>query len=248
MSTLVARPGVRAPMQPRIVDLGTVTRARRLVAALGGRFSLELGIEVDRGPKEIERWALASTLLRTDVPNEPWLRSWRAFERAGIDTIEVAGGRNREELAALLVFDDRAGEGERTAWRLQVLATALGRRHHGRVTSFGRAYEDPHRLESALATLPGWGPVSVRTFLRELRGVWPGAGPPLGARATRAAEHGHLPSSLDGLSALASAAHLDLRDLEAGLYRLTASHELGVCPGGEECPLLALDPEQYLRL
>ena len=34
-------------------------------------------------------------------------------------------------------------------------------------------------IAAALADLPGWGPVTVGLSLRELRGVWPGAPPPL---------------------------------------------------------------------
>jgi hypothetical protein len=231
----------------QVADLGRVSRARTLVWALGGRFSLELGIDVDRDPKEIERWALASTLLGTSVHVRPLHRSWHTLRRAGIETIAAAGEREREALIALLGAGRRRRYAERTADRLHFLATALVQRHGGRVASLGATLEDPHELECALAALPGWGPATVRTFLRELRGVWPGARPPLGARAATAAEHAHLPSSLAGLGTLAVAAHLDLRDLEAGLCRLAASHELAICPGGEECPFVSLDPEQYVH-
>jgi hypothetical protein len=234
--------------QEQVADLGSVSRARTLVGALGGRFSLELGIDVDGDQREIERWALASTLLGTSVPVRPLRRSWHALRRAGVETIAAAGEREREDLVALLGAGRRRRYAERTAERLHFLATALVQRHGLGLISLGETLEEPHELECTLVALPGWGPATVRTFLRELRGVWPGARPPLGTRAANAAEHAHLPSSLPGLGALAIAAHLDLRDLEAGLYRLAASHPLATCPGGEECSFVSLDPQQYVRV
>ncbi len=44
---------------------GDVWLARHVVDTLGGRYSAELGIDVDTGDAEIERWFLAATLLGT---------------------------------------------------------------------------------------------------------------------------------------------------------------------------------------
>jgi hypothetical protein len=89
--------------------------------------------------------------------------------------------------------------------------------------------------------------VTVRTFLRELRGVWFGATPRIGQDSARAAEHVHLPVTLEGLGSLALVAHLDPRDLEAGLVRLALCHDFACCPGGEECPFASLDPDEYVH-
>jgi hypothetical protein len=226
---------------------GTVSRARTLVRRLGGRFSLELGIDVDGGQREIERWALASTLLGMSVPGDALLRSWGALAAAGIDTIAATQTRPPGDLVAFLDLDGMPGQGRRVARRLHVLATVLEERHGGSLASVGRALEDPHELCRTLTGLPGWGPATARTFLRELRGVWPGAWPALGARAAAAAAHAHVPSSLNGLIELAGDAHVDLRDLEAGLCRLAAVHDLTTCPGGEECPFVSLGPRRYVR-
>ncbi len=43
--------------------LAEVCRARHIVATLGGRFSLELGIDVDLDEREIDRWVLGATLV-----------------------------------------------------------------------------------------------------------------------------------------------------------------------------------------
>ena len=91
MSTIEAPHRVHDLAREHVADLGPVSRARTVVWALGGRFSLELGIAVDRDPGEIERWALASTLLGTAVPVTPLHRSWHALRRAGVETIAAAG-------------------------------------------------------------------------------------------------------------------------------------------------------------
>jgi hypothetical protein len=76
---------------------------------------------------------------------------------------------------------------------------------------------------------PGIGPATVNIFLRELRGVWPKADPPLNPLAQAAAEQlGLLPPGLDPRSALQElerhwraqpVPHRDFADLEAALVR-----------------------------
>ena len=107
----------------------------------------------------------------------------------------------------------------------------------------GRRFAAYPALHAALDALPGWGPVTVRLFLRELRGVWPGAGPPLDERAAAAARHlGLLAAGSDVacLAGLAVACGLDVRDLEAGLVRLDLAHgrAMAGCPGSHACTAL----------
>ena len=242
MSTLAA-PRTRERRRTEIAALGAVTRARTLVTTLGGRYSIQLQIDVDGGSDEVERWALAATLLGTAVPSRSVVAAWDALDRAGVDSILRAGERGQAELLDL-VGADLPRESRRAPHRISLVAAALADRGYRRLASLGEALADPHELTCTLTALPGWGPVTVHTFLRELRGVWPGATPPLGTPATHAAEHAHLPPSLDGLDAVAAVARLDVRDVEASLWRLAGSHELSACPGGEECPFVGFDPEQ----
>ena len=90
--------------------------------------------------------------------------------------------------------------------------------------------------------LPGWGPVTVRLFLRELRGVWPGADPPPDERALAACHLGLSAARSDAacLAGLAAAGGLDVRDLEAGLVRLDLAHgrAMASCQGGQACTAL----------
>lgn len=120
----------------------------------------------------------------------------------------------------------------------------MQQRFGGSVTSLGRV-SDPGAVEAALDALPGWGPTTVRIFLRELRDVWPGAQTGLDSRTLNAAHHLELPismagtESLEALRTVARRARVDPRDLEAALVRLGLAHrELRGCPGGQRCTML----------
>ena len=153
-------------------------------------------------------------------------RTFRVLSEAGVRTLADAHRRDWDQLVALL---DRGGYTRydfRTATRLRELGAVLVQRHGGRVGALlegARGYDD---LVARLGGLPGWGPVTVRVFLRELRGVVPYAEPPLDPRALQAAErHGLMApgsraaSGLAWLRRQAERAHADIRDLEAALLR-----------------------------
>src|SRR5450759_1888734 len=204
--------------------------ARRLVETLGGRYSAQLGIAVDQGPDEVERWFLAATLFGHRISAEVAMRTYRAIERAGIRTIAEAACATWDELVARLDEGGYVRYDFSTASRLLALAEAVIERHHGRISSVAEATDDPAEIEATLDQLPGWGPTTVRLFLRELRGVWAGARPPCDERARWATEHLGLGQpegdarGLAWLAALAALAGVDPRDLESALVRLPLAH------------------------
>lgn len=217
-----------------------VVLARRLLEALGGRFSTEMGIDLDGGDEQIERWLLASTLFGARISASTAVRTYRELAGAGITTPAEVRGRSWNQLVEVL---DRGGYARydfQTATRLQKLAEALRGRGVDSLRD-GSLGETRANLDA----LPGWGPVTVSLFLRELRGVWPEVDPPLDKRAADAAQHlGLLAGDADALEmlrSLAGRADVDLRDLEAGLVRLWLSHRRTAanCPGGLECLGLA---------
>lgn len=219
---------------------GTIERACRVVAVLGGRYSAELGIDVDAGEAEIERWFLAATLFGARISARVAERTFGVLAAAGLARIGQLRHVPSGDLIAML---DAGGYGRydvRTATRLLELAEIVNERYDGRVAVIGRRFAAYPGLRAALDALPGWGPVTVRLFLRELRGVWPGADPPPDERALAAAYHlGLLAGWPDGacLARLAAACGLDVRDLEAGLVRLDLAHgrAMAACPGGQVC-------------
>jgi hypothetical protein len=123
------------------------------------------------------------------------------------------------------------------------VVAVLGGRYSAELAVIGRRFTAYPELCAALDALPGWGPVTVRLFLRELRGVWPGADPPLNERVAAAARHLGLASArpgMSGLAGLAAACKLDVRDLESGLVQLELAHSqaMAPCPGGHACTAL----------
>ena len=247
MSVALSPPRGSHRERSEVPGIEAICCARKIVATLGGRFSLQLGIELDCDASEVERWALAATLFGNRISTTVAMRTFRVFEHAGVRTFEDAGGRDREELISLLDEGGYVRYDERTASRLLALAEVIAHRYDGRLATLGEEVVDPGELERALGALPGWGAVTVGAFLRELRGVWPGAEAPLDTRAATAARHLKLPAGSHALSSLAAAAHLDFRDVEAALVRLCLCHDLAGCPGGEECPFAAFDRDQLVH-
>ncbi len=210
------------------------------MAVLGGRYSAELGIDVDAGEAEIERWFVAATLFGARIPARVAQRTFGVLAAAGLVRIGQMRHVPSEDLIAMLDAGGYARYDVRTATRLLELAEIVNERYEGRVAVIGRRFAAYPGLRAALDALPGWGPVTVRLFLRELRGVWPGAGPPPDERALVAAYHLGLLSGWPDeacLTRLASACGLDVRDLEAGLVRLDLTHgrAMAGCPGGQAC-------------
>ena len=221
--------------------------ARELVDTLGGRFSTQAGIDVDAGGHEVERWFLAATLLGTRISAAIAMRTYRVLNDAGVSTIADAGQRSWENLVALLDAGGYARYDFRTASRLADLSVVVAQRHPHGVAAMGTRQTDPIDLMSTLDELPGWGPVTVRAFLRELRGVWPAAMPPIDPRAQEAAHHLRLvdqPENLtvEQLDELAVATGIDLRDLEAGLIRLSLEHRrtYAACTSSPTTPCIHL--------
>jgi len=219
--------------------------ARQIVEGLGGRYSLELGIALDTGGSAADEWFLAATLFGTRISAQTAMRTYRVLADSGIRTVTDSVHATYDDLVARLDAGGYARYDFRTATRLHQLADAVHQRFGGSVTSLARV-TDPHAVETALDALPGWGPTTVRIFLRELRDVWPGAQAELDGRTVDAAAHLELPISPDGtnniaaLRAVARRAQVDPRDLEAALVRLALAHrDMRGCPGGPRCTMLA---------
>lgn len=226
------RPNERAAVADMILD------------RFGGRYSSELGIEVDGGDAEVERWFVACTLFGTRISARVAGRTFDQLTRAGINRIVDAGERNWNDLVALLDAGGYARYDFRTATRLQALARVVIDQYGGNIAEIGRRHTDPTALVAALDELPGWGPVTVGLFLRELRGVWAGAGLPLDPRAAEAAVHlglltGRDDDHLSSVARIAAVTGNDVRDLEAALVRLALAHRHTTdCPGRGRCTVL----------
>jgi hypothetical protein len=231
---------------------GDVRLARAVIDAVGGRYSTRLGIDVDAGPAEVERWFLASTLFGNRIAASVAERTFCVLGEAGLRRIVDARAIPWDDLVILLDAGGYTRYDFRTATRLHALADVIRERHHGSIGDIGRRSTTYPGLRDALEELPGWGPVTGQLFLRELRGVWPGADPPLAERAARAGHHlglfgpRHGPATVRHLERLADACRCDVRDLESGLVRFTLEHHRSMdrCPGGTHCLLLSRQPSR----
>jgi len=236
----------------------TVTRdqtglASEVVSRLGGRYSTELGIDVDADDGEVERWFLAATLFGARISAAVAEHSFRTLTVAGAGTIDQLRDVPADEVVALLDAGGFAHYDVRMTRRLRALAAHINLCYDGEVSALGRRNRTYAALRSALLDLPGWGPATGDLFLRELRGVWAGAQPPIDRRALLAGRHLGLigPGDDDAaaLAAITDAADeeiLDPRDLECALVRLTLAHcrLQARCPGGRGCLVLRKADEQ----
>jgi hypothetical protein len=240
-----ARPARRAANTNDRNQHDEISLARRVVVVLSGRFSSELGIDIAVEDTEIERWFLAATLFGTRISAGIAERTFRELAAAGLARIDQVGKVPAAELVELLDAGGYARYDFRTAARLHKLSEVVCDRFGGHVASIRHTSHSYPELSAVLDALPGWGEVTVRLFLRELRGVWPGAQPPFDGRAATAARHLRLVPSgavLSDLAHLANLAGLDVRDLESGLVRLTLGHHraMASCPGGQACTALQM--------
>lgn len=227
--------GLRPSVAPHALE------AARRVTVLGGMFSSELGIDLD-GAGEVARWLLAATLFGSRISARTAEHTFTVLDRAGV-TAAGAGAVSWEHLVELLDQGGYARYDYKTATRLQELSRILHERYGGDVGAIERSATTAAQLEAALDALPGWGVVTVGVFLRELRGVWAHADPPLGGVALGAGRHlGVLGAvgELSRLRAVARGASLDVRDLECALVRLGLAHHrsFASCPGGTRCRML----------
>jgi hypothetical protein len=201
-----------------------------LVARLKGRFAGQLGIEVKAGPGARQQWFLAAILYGARISGELAARTYLVFASRGIYSPEDILAQGWDNLVVLLDEGGYARYDFKTATKLLKVMETLRERYRGDLEEVHRVAADPQDLENRLMALaPGIGPATVNIFLRELRGVWAKAAPPLGPLAQAAAEHlGLIPPGLTPVEALhrleeewgrQPVAGCDFADLEAALVR-----------------------------
>ena len=104
---------------------------RRLVAG-GGRFSTALGVDVEAGEAEVDRWFMAATLFGARIPTAIAERTFHVLDEAGV-TVATARAFGWDYLVALLDRGGYARYDYKTATRLHALCDVLGEHYGGRV-------------------------------------------------------------------------------------------------------------------
>lgn len=199
-----------------------------------GRFSADFGLTLgSRRPKDLFLWFLASTLYGARISGTIVAHTYAEFVRRGLVTPEQVLKTGWDGLVVVLDAGGYTRYDFKTATKLLEVMQALVDRYHGDLNKLHQAAKDAPDLESRLKALgKGVGDVTVQVFLRELRGIWPKADPPISALALLAAEDlglvdeddsGSNRSQTERLKALAEQAGIrgkTFSDFEAALVRL----------------------------
>lgn len=171
-----------------------------LVKCRGGRYASALGIDL-AAPDAGERfkWFLAAVLYGTRISESLAARTWREFAERGVVTPERILAMGWNGLVAILDAGSYVRYDYKTATKLLDVCAALMRDYGGSLDALHDAAAGPRDLEQRIKSLgKGIGDTTVGIFLRELRGIWPKAQPPLSPLALAGAKAlGYLPPAVD---------------------------------------------------
>jgi len=153
----------------------------RLTEKLGGKFSSSLGIDLtSRKSSEIFKWFLASLLFGARISETIAVNTYREFEKQGVISPSKILETGWDGLVRIL---DRGGYVRydfKTATKLLEIMKNLETNYKGDLNLLHQLSSDPRDLENGIQNLgKGIGKVTTGIFLRELRGVWEKADPPL---------------------------------------------------------------------
>lgn len=169
------------------------------VALQGGSYAFELGIDLDDlKPAEIYKWFLAALLYGARISEKIATRTWQVFNMHAVMSPEKIISTGWDGLVALLDEGGYARYDFKTATKLLSVNRTLLNDYAGNLNKLHAAAVDAHDLEQLVRALgKGVGIVTAHIFLREMRGLWCKARPPLSPLALRAAKVlGYLPKDI----------------------------------------------------
>lgn len=221
-----------------------------LLEKLGGRFSTDLGIELDQGdPKEIFKWFLASVLYGARISETIATNTYREFERSGVLNPDRILETGWDGLVGILDDGGYVRYDFKTATKLLEVMATLKERFDGDLNELHTRAQSPRDLESKLMDLgKGIGPVTVNIFLRELRDVWEKAEPLPQKMAVMAADNLNLIQATERREILTELRGIweehalrgkKFSDFESSLVRLGKDYcrrrRCESCPLAEQC-------------
>ena len=222
----------------------------KLVKELGGSYSSTLGINLTGiESDEVFKWFVASLLLGGRISQSTAVRTYKEFEKAGNLTPERILAPTWQRLVDIL---DRGGYityNFRIAMRLLEATWSLNKKYEGDLNRLHFFATDESDLEKRLQGLAkGIHPVTVITFLRELRDLWDKAEPALSEAALVASgnlgliQAAHADQALEELMVMweeNGKAHSRFSDFEVALVKLGKNYcgkkRCSLCPIKEEC-------------
>lgn len=209
-----AEPSSRAPFNLKRDEMA------RLLRTHGDLFSAQLGIRLDGlDSGELFKWFLASLLFGARIAESVAGRTYRAFADHGLVTAATIARAEFRELIQIMAEGGYVRYDGITSRKVQEDAARLIAEYDGDLNNLHAAARDARDLEARLQDFRGVGPTTAGIFLRELRGLWPKADPPLGSLARLAADHLGIddPSTFWQAGAIPG---FDFRHFEAALTRI----------------------------
>lgn len=160
-----------------------------LVRSRGGRYAAALGIDLAAGSGEHFRWFVAAMLYGTRISESLATRTWREFAAHDLLAPQRMIDTGWDGLVAILDAGGYVRYDFKTATKLLAVCATLLHDYAGDLDALHTAASDPSDLEARLKTLgKGIGDTTAAIFLRELRGIWSKAAPPLSPLALAAAQ------------------------------------------------------------
>ncbi|MFQ5710891.1 MAG: hypothetical protein ACE5GD_03830 [Candidatus Geothermarchaeales archaeon] len=152
---------------------------RELINRLGGRFSVELGIDLSGGDSaEVFKWFIASILFGARISETIAANTYHEFVRNNLLDAKRILEVGWDGLVRVL---DRGGYVRydfKTADKFLEVMKNLSERYGGDLNALHEAASDPRDVENRIKDLGrGIGDVTANIFLRELREVWDKASP-----------------------------------------------------------------------
>jgi hypothetical protein len=162
------------------IPAGKITPTE-LVSNRGGRYADTLGIDLaaaDGG--ERFKWFLAAVLYGTRISESLATHTWREFAVRDVLAPDRIVATGWDGLVGILDAGGYVRYDYKTATKLLDVCAALMRDYGGSLDALHDAAADPRDLERRIKALnKGIGDTTVDIFLRELRGIWAKAKPPL---------------------------------------------------------------------
>jgi hypothetical protein len=160
-----------------------------LVGSRGGRYADALGIDVAAANGgERCKWFLAAVLYGARISTSLATRTWQQFAARGVLTPQRIVDTGSDGLVSILDAGGYVRYDYKTASKLIEACSTLLRDYGGSLDTLHALARDPRDLERRLKALGnGIGDTTVAIFLRELRGIWTKAEPPLSPLALAAA-------------------------------------------------------------
>jgi hypothetical protein len=198
----------------------TAPQLEELLGACGGLFSAQLGIRLESlRAAELFKWFLASLLFGARITESVAVRTYRAFVHHRLDTPQAIAAADFGELLEVMAEGGYVRYDGITSRKVQEASRKLLAEYGGDLNRLHASARDSRDLEARLDDFRGVGPATVGIFLRELRGLWPKASPPLGELAALAADHLGIGDPFAFWQANPVSGY-DFRNFEAALTRL----------------------------